>query len=66
MTLHLLLPVRTSPAFFHLTRHGEDLVGCHTPRGAGQCTCGQYRLCDPLHHQCSEACDCVCHGLHEE
>jgi hypothetical protein len=61
MTLHLLLPVRQAPQFLHAWDADGVHYECHTTRGAGQCTCGRYRLCDPLHHRCAEDCACPCH-----
>lgn len=61
LTLHLQMP----RALDTLVHTGQDASGaayaCHTPRGAGICRCGLFRICDPGRLCCGDDCSCACH-----
>lgn len=61
-TLHIDLP-RGLDTLLHTTVFlTGEVWQCHTRRGAGRCSCGTFRLCDPSRHRCGEDCPCRCHG----
>lgn len=61
MTLHIVQTPDELPGFFHAVTQQGAAFYCLTVRGEPQCTCGHYRLCDPLAVACHAACQCQCH-----
>lgn len=59
--LHLQLPRSCDTVLHTWPCPVHQAHACHTPRGAGICACGQYRLCDPARLRCGDDCPCPCH-----